>query len=844
MAFYRTGKAALAADGTVTGTGTAWKSSLSLIRVGATMIFLTNPIKLGVISEIVTDTQLKLITTNGATQASGDYVILLNDSLTVDGLAQDVAETLRYYQGKETSLQAIEDFFKTFDFDAFKKMVDDTKTNADAAKASQTAAATSASQALGYRNTANTAATNATTQANNASTSANNASTSETNAAKSASDAAALVGNAQNAWQDRGRLPDGANINTFNPATTEGTWHISGIGTVTEVNGFPPGASRGILTVVNGGYNSGTQVYVDQAANQWVRSLTTTWNGENGPWSSWIATDGARGVIANADLDTYTNSMIGRWAVTNSTFATAANHYPVVGSAGIGEFEVTAGGNILQQTMKTRYGRMFTRTIYGTWNGTGTPTWTEWFEVGYQPQDGFYNDDLNSLVTPGVFNITSGVVNSPLSVTGVCRVSLRASASQVLQEFYVVVGSGSNANRKFTRTMAGSSWTAWDEVIGQKDMAALGIGVSNPAIANFDWQTFNFASGANYQIAGATQTNAPSPIDSLTGMSLGITVLGLSGDPSSTTGISWCLMLVSAYVNGTGSTRRMFHVIFRGTNGTRSYSVMEIIAGSDASDARTRLGLGASATRNVGTTTGTVADGNDSRLNTVNNKSGGTVTSALSVTAQVGANNFFAASAPAPNIQGTHIGWNAEGGSGATDIYNNKGAGNGGFNFRIVNSSNTQELQKFQLRYDGVGLAPGGWQTGSDINVKQDVKPVVNALPSVISLTGTTWLYKRRFGGDERLTPGVGLIAQQVEAFCPQAVSTNEEVTYFDDGTALLEHKSLDVSGVSAAYHNEAIKELFALVKLAINDPDAAKTKIEEIEKSASSIKVDVGIEG
>jgi len=147
-------------------------------------------------------------------------------------------------------------------------------------------------------------------------------------------------------------------------------------------------------------------------------------------------------------------------------------------------------------------------------------------------------------------------------------------------------------------------------------------------------------------------------------------------------------------------------------------------------------------------------------------------------------------------------------------------------------------LQKFQFRYDGVGLAPGGWQTGSDIHLKENVTPVTRALPAVLSLTGTTWLYKRRKGGSETLTPGVGLIAQQVENICPAAVATHEEMTYFEDDTALLEHKSLDVSGVSAAYHNEAIKALFELVKLALDDPDAARQQIADIEAEAKGLTI------
>lgn len=404
---------------------------------------------------------------------------------------------------------------------------------------------------------------------------------------------AKLKTDAGSAWIDRGPLSTTANLNTMNPATTEGEYGKASSTGLNEANGFPPGASVGVLKVVAGGRFGGTQIYTDWTGNQWARALTAVWNGTDGPWSAWGATDGARGAIPNADLDTFTTGSIGRWAVLNSTFVTAANHYPVVGSGGIGEFEVAAGGNILQQTMKTRYGRMFTRTIDGSWSGSGIPAWTVWAEIGVQPQDTFYSDDMNLLVTPGTFNI-SNAVNSPSSSVGICRVSLRVNNTQVLQEFYVIAGSGSNANRKYSRTLAGGTWTPWDPIMGQTEfntqMAAFGIGAANPVLANFDWQTFTFTNGTSYQVAGASQSNAPAPIDSLNNLSLGINVLGLSGDPSSTTAISWCLMLVSGYVNGTGSTRRMFHVIFRGTNGNRSYSVMELSGGTSAADSLSRLG--------------------------------------------------------------------------------------------------------------------------------------------------------------------------------------------------------------------------------------------------------------
>ncbi|UGO53464.1 putative tail fiber protein [Klebsiella phage vB_KpnD_FairDinkum] len=170
MALYREGKAAMAADGTVTGTGTKWQSSLSLIRPGATIMFLSSPIQMAVVNKVVSDTEIKAITTKGAVVASSDYAILLSDSLTVDGLAQDVAETLRYYQSQETVIADAVEFFKTFDFDSLQNLANQVKedsqsagASATAAAASETAAKTSETNAKASETAANSAKTDAQT---------------------------------------------------------------------------------------------------------------------------------------------------------------------------------------------------------------------------------------------------------------------------------------------------------------------------------------------------------------------------------------------------------------------------------------------------------------------------------------------------------------------------------------------------------------------------------------------------------------------------------------------------------------------------------------------------------
>lgn len=196
MALYREGKAAMAADGTVTGTGTKWQSSLSLIRPGATIMFLSSPIQMAVVNNVVSDTEIKAITTKGAVVASSDYAILLSDSLTVDGLAQDVAETLRYYQSQETVIADAVEFFKTFDFDSLQNLANQVKadsqsagTSAAAAAASVSAAKTSETNAKASENKAKTSETNAKASETAAKTSETNAKASETAAKTSETNA-------------------------------------------------------------------------------------------------------------------------------------------------------------------------------------------------------------------------------------------------------------------------------------------------------------------------------------------------------------------------------------------------------------------------------------------------------------------------------------------------------------------------------------------------------------------------------------------------------------------------------------------------------------------------------
>ena len=129
MAIYDLGTASLAASGEVTGVGTTWKAPLTLIRVGATIVFKTEPVQIYTISEIISDTQINVYNPNSETVPVGTgYAILAHDGITVQGLAQDVAETLRYYQSRETEVADAVDAFNNFDSTDFESKVDQVNT--------------------------------------------------------------------------------------------------------------------------------------------------------------------------------------------------------------------------------------------------------------------------------------------------------------------------------------------------------------------------------------------------------------------------------------------------------------------------------------------------------------------------------------------------------------------------------------------------------------------------------------------------------------------------------------------------------------------------------------------
>lgn len=162
-----------------------------------------------------------------------------------------------------------------------------------------------------------------------------------------------------------------------------------------------------------------------------------------------------------------------------------------------------------------------------------------------------------------------------------------------------------------------------------------------------------------------------------------------------------------------------------------------------------------------------------------------------------------------------------------------RNAGYGTISYGIYyNGASTGASKEWNFNNDG-NASGGQWINGSDIRHKSELVTVENPLSAVLSFRGMA--YDIKDGGR-----AVGLIAQDVEQWCPEAIKTYGDRKFSDD-TVIKDFKYLDTTGVSAAYHTEAIKELFSLVELALDDPTACRKRIAEIK---SLVKQDNPVAG
>ncbi|MDK6461314.1 tail fiber domain-containing protein [Escherichia coli] len=194
---YTIGNIAVSGN-TLTGTGTNFKAPLSMIRVGCTVIVKGDPIQIFSITEIISETELSVTPAASPDIPAGTaYSILLCDSISVDGLAQDVAEALRYFTGQESEIYAAVEYWKNYG-DAAQVETLLTAIQAETAQSTANAAATAAdvettaaalNEAVAAKDAAEAAAANAEQQAATATTQATTATEQATAAAEAAEEA-------------------------------------------------------------------------------------------------------------------------------------------------------------------------------------------------------------------------------------------------------------------------------------------------------------------------------------------------------------------------------------------------------------------------------------------------------------------------------------------------------------------------------------------------------------------------------------------------------------------------------------------------------------------------------
>jgi hypothetical protein len=226
-----------------------------------------------------------------------------------------------------------------------------------------------------------------------------------------------------------------------------------------------------------------------------------------------------------------------------------------------------------------------------------------------------------------------------------------------------------------------------------------------------------------------------------------------------------------------------------------------------------KTSLGNSATRDVGTGTGNVAAGNDSRFNSIDGNNGGELSRGSGISLAINGSNNTGGYNTTPRFE---------------TIIRGRGATSDprGAKFSLIaqefigtTAAGILEFDGFGKNYtwrfnlEGNGTAPGSWIGNSDRRIKTNLETIDNALSKVKKLTGYTGLKDGH--------PFTGLIAQDVQDVLPQAVSVTGDLK-LQNGDMV--ENVLGVSyGELAGLLVEAIKELS--LKVSLQDEEIIKLK-------------------
>lgn len=219
-----------------------------------------------------------------------------------------------------------------------------------------------------------------------------------------------------------------------------------------------------------------------------------------------------------------------------------------------------------------------------------------------------------------------------------------------------------------------------------------------------------------------------------------------------------------------------------------------------------------------GTGSGTAAQGNDGRLNSIDGKTGGTITGAATISAgacrvvnnpaqiaffsaasnmwQESSNNFRNVMLQGEVVAGTQYG--------IVDFLVNNNAGTA--SIRLIPFASGSAFYTFNFDHTGAATARV-FNPTSDERIKDLHGPIEDPLAKMKLIRGQSWNYK--VSG----VFGVGFTAQDVEKVFPDAVGSSPVPYTVEDGSEVTDVKTPDTYGVAAALHHEAILALMDKVE-------------------------------
>ncbi len=384
--------------------------------------------------------------------------------------------------------------------------------------------------------------------------------------------------------KNNGELPVDANLDTYGPVEEcLGVWSKATSTNAQPANKFPEENAVGVLEVFVAGQFAGTQRYTTRYGNVYIRSLTATWNGVNGPWSVWRnIQSGTRPLSTTIDLNDLGGAEhFGLWRNSSNSIATFDRNFPEEGSSAQGLLEVYEGGNYSRtQRYTTRFGVVYTRCLTAAWDASA-PKWGPWQQVGNVTPATFYDGNLNDFKTPGLYNIlgTDAVINCPTGeglpavIVGLLEVKQRASGGAIFQKFTTAGTGATTRDRIFERAYTGGAWGAWNEVYTSYSLPiTLGMGGIKAQLAELDWQTFDFVPGSMFSVPLNKIKNMPANMNWGT---IDGNLVMFSVGPSEHTGTGRTVQVWRGTVSQTNY--RYFVVRVFGNSGNRTCTVRRVV---------------------------------------------------------------------------------------------------------------------------------------------------------------------------------------------------------------------------------------------------------------------------